>query len=128
MPGPATSLGPLWPDPTRAFSPARDGTRGRPPVAPGAIVAGGDLPAPAGIGRIEAELADLRLRCEESHAREKVLAERLARAEKAHTMATQFAHEREREVERDAAHVRAIDESLAWRFVQAVRGIFGRAW
>lgn len=80
------------------------------------------------LGELEAELLHMRLRLRESLARELRLAERTTKAEEALENALATEHELRSTVERYSTFHRAVEHSRAWRMIQVVRRLFGRAW
>ena len=80
------------------------------------------------LGEAEAELLHVRLRLRESLARELRLLERTVRAEEALENALETESDLRHQVERYASFHRAVEHSRAWRMIQAVRRLFGRAW
>jgi hypothetical protein len=80
------------------------------------------------LGELEAELLHLRLRLRESLARELRLVERTTKAEEALENALATEHELRQQVERYSSFHRAVEHSRAWRMIQAVRRLVGRAW
>ncbi|HVE66929.1 MAG TPA: hypothetical protein VNC59_10145 [Thermoanaerobaculia bacterium] len=80
------------------------------------------------LGEAEAELLHVRLRLRESLARELRLLERTIKAEEAVENALETESELRLQIERYASFHRAVEHSRAWRMIQAVRRLFGRAW
>jgi hypothetical protein len=80
------------------------------------------------LGELEAELLHLRLRLKESLARELRLVERTMTAEETLENALATEHELRQQIERYSNFHRAVEQSRAWKLVQAVRRLFGRAW
>lgn len=80
------------------------------------------------LGELEADVVHLRLRLKESLARELRLVERTMKAEEALENALASEHELRLQVERYSAFHRAVERSRAWKMIQAVRRLFGRAW
>ena len=79
-------------------------------------------------GELEADVLHLRLRLKESLARELRLVERTTKAEEALENALATEHDLRMQIERYSAFHRAVEHSRAWKIVQAVRRLFGRAW
>lgn len=79
-------------------------------------------------GELEADVVHLRLRLKESLARELRLVERTMKAEEALENALAIEHELRLQVERYSAFHRAVEHSRAWKMIQAVRRLLGRAW
>lgn len=79
-------------------------------------------------GELEADVVHLRLRLKESLARELRLVERTTKAEEALENALATEHELRLQVERYSGFHRAVEHSRAWKMIQAVRRLFGRAW
>lgn len=79
-------------------------------------------------GEAEAELYDLKLRLRESFARERRLVETVAAAEAALKGSREVEHELRLQLDRYSAHHRAVERSVAWRFIQFLRGLVGRKW
>ncbi len=79
-------------------------------------------------GEAEAEAADLRLRVQESLARERRLIERVLDAEERLNDALRNEHELRDQTERYATFHRAVERSTPWRLIQAVRKLLGREW
>jgi hypothetical protein len=79
-------------------------------------------------GELEADVVHLRLRLKESLARELRLVERTTKAEEALENALATEHELRLQVERYSGFHRAVERSRAWKMIQAVRRLFGRAW
>lgn len=79
-------------------------------------------------GELEADVLHLRLRLKESLARELRLVERTTKAEEALENALATEHDLRMQIERYSAFHRAVQNSRAWKFVQGVRRLFGRAW
>jgi hypothetical protein len=79
-------------------------------------------------GEAEAELYDLKLRLRESFAREKRLVETVAAAEAALKGSREVEHELRLQLDRYSAYHRAVEGSMAWRFIQFLRGLVSRKW
>jgi hypothetical protein len=80
------------------------------------------------LGEAQAELADLRLRLQESLAREQALLQRTLEAEEHLEDALGTEHDLRSQIERYARFHRDISHSRAWRMIQRVRRVFGREW
>lgn len=79
-------------------------------------------------GEAEAELYDLKLRLRESFARERRLVETVAAAEAALKGSREVEHGLRLELDRYSAYHRAVERSMAWSFIQFLRGLVGRKW
>jgi hypothetical protein len=79
-------------------------------------------------GEAEAEAADLRLRVQESLARERRLIDRTLEAEEKLEDALHTEHELRQQIEKYATFHRAVERSAAWRVIQKLRGLLGREW
>jgi hypothetical protein len=77
---------------------------------------------------MEAELLHLRLRVKEGLARELRLVERAVKAEENLENALATEHELRLQIERYADFHRAVENSSAWKLIQRLRRLFGRAW
>jgi hypothetical protein len=87
-----------------------------------------DPGAPARQGAAEAEAADLRLRLQESHGRERLLRERALRAEERLEDALRNEHDLRGQIDRFSEFHRAVVRSAPWRVIQFLRGLVGRKW
>jgi hypothetical protein len=79
-------------------------------------------------GEAEAEVLDLTLRLKESQTRERRLLESVEEMREALEFVGQTERELRIQVERYATYHRAVERSLAWRTVQFLRRLVGRAW
>jgi hypothetical protein len=79
-------------------------------------------------GEAEAEVLDLSLRLKESLTRERRLLESLEELREALEFVGQTERELRIQLERYATYHRAVEHSLAWRTVQFLRRLVGRAW
>jgi predicted O-linked N-acetylglucosamine transferase (SPINDLY family) len=79
-------------------------------------------------GEAEAEAADLKLRVQESLARERRLIERTLEAEEKLEDALHTEHELRQQIQKYATFHRAVERSAAWRVIQKLRGLLGREW
>jgi hypothetical protein len=79
-------------------------------------------------GEAEADVLDLTLRLKESLTRERRLLESLEELREALEFVGQTERELRIQVERYAAYHRAVERSFAWRTVQFLRRLVGRAW
>lgn len=80
------------------------------------------------LGEAEAEVADLHLRLKESHMRERRLLETTLELKEANEQASRIEQELRQQIDRYATHHRAVEQSVAWRFVQFLRSLVGRKW
>ncbi|MBC8646790.1 MAG: hypothetical protein H7X85_06475 [Thermoanaerobaculia bacterium] len=72
--------------------------------------------------------ADMRLRVEESLARERRLVERTLEAEEKLEDTLRTEHELRQQIEKYATFHRAVERSGAWRLIQTLRRLLGREW
>lgn len=79
-------------------------------------------------GEAEAEVLDLTLRLKESLTRERRLLESLEEMREALEFVGQTERELRIQIERYATYHRAVERSFAWRAVQFLRRLVGRAW
>jgi hypothetical protein len=79
-------------------------------------------------GEAEAEVLDLNLRLKESLTRERRLLESLEEMREALELVGQTERELRVQIERYATYHRAVERSFAWRTVQFLRRLVGRAW
>jgi hypothetical protein len=79
-------------------------------------------------GEAEAEVLDLKLRLKESLTRERRLLETLEEMREALDFVGQTERELRVQIERYATYHRAVERSFAWRTVQFLRRLVGRAW
>jgi hypothetical protein len=79
-------------------------------------------------GEAEAEVLDLTLRLKESLTRERRLLESLEELREALEYTGQTERELRIQLERYATYHRAVEQSFAWRTVQFLRRLVGRAW
>jgi hypothetical protein len=79
-------------------------------------------------GEAQAEAADLRLRVQESLARERRLIERTLEAEEKLSEALADEHQLRTQIAAYAAFHRAVERSAVWRLIQFARGLLGRRW
>jgi hypothetical protein len=79
-------------------------------------------------GEAEAEVLDLTLRLKESLTRERRLLESLEELREALEYTGQTERELRIQLERYATYHRAVEHSFAWRTVQFLRRLVGRAW
>jgi hypothetical protein len=79
-------------------------------------------------GEAEAEVLDLTLRLKESQTRERRLLESVEELREALEFVGQTERELRVQIERYAAYHRAVERSFAWRTIQFLRRLVGRAW
>lgn len=79
-------------------------------------------------GEAQAMAADMRLRVEESLARERRLVERTLEAEEKLEDALRTEHELRQQIDKYATFHRAVERSGAWRLIQTLRRLLGREW
>lgn len=79
-------------------------------------------------GELEAELADTKLRLKESLERERRIAERSLESEEKLEDALRNENDLREQIERYAKFNRAVETSLPWRLIQALRRLVGREW
>lgn len=86
------------------------------------------LSAARRLGELEGELVHLRLRLKESLTRELRLVERAVKAEENVENALATEHDLRLQIERYTEFHRAVEHSRAWKVIQRLRRLVGRAW